>query len=144
MKIKLAGTVVAVASTALLATGCAAVALIAIVTWRRLSRDQANRRNAAMVADPLLVGAPLLASFLFWAIASWIIVGHPFEQFSSAYGNAALVETGGGKAAINPTLIVMQWLVLAPALIPPRARPKQQRSFSSSSAPSQIVSAPFC
>jgi hypothetical protein len=99
-----------------LASGCAAVALVAVVTWRRLSNEQVNRRNAAIVADTLLVGAPLLAAFLFWAIASWVIVGHPFEQFSSSYGNSALVETGGGKAAINATLIVMQWLVLAPVL----------------------------
>ena len=99
-----------------LACGCAAVALVAFVTWRRLSTEQINRRNAATVADTLLVGAPLLAAFLFWAIASWVIVGHPFDQFSSAYGNSALVESGGGRAAINPTLIVMQWLVLAPVL----------------------------
>jgi Dolichyl-phosphate-mannose-protein mannosyltransferase len=98
-----------------LASGCAAVALIAVVTWRRLSKEQVNRRSAAF-ADTLLVGAPLLAAFLFWAIASWVIVGHPFDQFSSAYGNSALVETGGGPAAVNPTLIVMQWLVLAPVL----------------------------
>ena len=100
----------------MLAAGCAAVALIAIVTWRRLSKEQASRRNAAIVADTLLVGAPLLAAFLFWAIASWVIIGHPFDQFSSAYGNSALVETGGGKAAVNHTLIVMQWLLLAPVL----------------------------
>ena len=99
-----------------LASGCAAVALVAVVTWRRSSTEQVNRRNAAIIADTLLVGAPLLAAFLFWAIASWVIVGHPFEQFSSAYGNSALVESGGGQAAVNPTLIVMQWLVLAPVL----------------------------
>jgi hypothetical protein len=99
-----------------LASGCAAVAFVAVVTWRRLSKEPVNRRHAATIADTLLVGAPLLAAFLFWAIASWVIVGHPFDQFSSAYGNSALVESGGGKAAINPTLIVMQWLVLAPVL----------------------------
>jgi hypothetical protein len=75
-----------------------------------------DRRHAATIADTLLVGAPLLAAFLFWAIASWVIVGHPFDQFSSAYGNSALVENGGGEAAVNSTLIVVQWLVLAPVL----------------------------
>ena len=83
-----------------LASGCAAIALVGVVTWRR---STGGRWSAGRPRSPIpcwsgaaACGVPL------WAIASWVIVGHPFDQFSSAYGNSALVESGGGTAAITP------------------------------------------
>jgi hypothetical protein len=57
-----------------------------------------------------------------WALISWIIVGHPFEQFSSQYGTAAqlgaagqsLTESRGGIAA--PRYVLLQLAGLAPML----------------------------
>ena len=42
-------------------------------------------------ADAAIVGAPPVAAFAAWALASWIIVGSPFETFTSVYGNASQV-----------------------------------------------------
>jgi len=98
-----------------LAAGCAAIVFVGAVTWLRAAGGRVVRRQAAF-ADILLVAAPLLAAFTLWAVASWVIVGHPFDQFSSQYGNSALVESGGGTSSIEPTLLPIQWLVLAPLL----------------------------
>jgi hypothetical protein len=39
---------------------------------------------------------PFTLAFCGWALTSWIIVGHPFEQFSSAYGTASQIRLLGG------------------------------------------------
>jgi hypothetical protein len=48
---------------------------------------------------------------------SWLVVGSPFEQFTSAYGNAALLADGGG-ARTSPATPARQLTWLAPALAP--------------------------
>jgi len=90
-----------------LAAGAAATALVAALTWFRSSGPVSSRRAAA-IADALLVAFPLGATFSLWALASWAIVGHPFEQFSSAYGNSAIVSTGRAGTDIHPALLVVQ------------------------------------
>lgn len=100
----------------MLAAGCAAIAFVGAVTWWRTGGGRVVRRQGAF-ADVLLIAAPLAAAFTLWAVASWVIVGHPFDQFTSPYGNSALVESGGGKSSIELTLLPIQWLVLAP-LVP--------------------------
>jgi hypothetical protein len=97
----------------MLAAGCAAIAFVGAVTWWRTGGGRVARRQGAF-ADVLLLAAPLVAAFTLWAVASWVIVGHPFDQFTSPYGNSALVASGGGKSSIEPTLLPIQWLVLAP------------------------------
>jgi hypothetical protein len=69
--------------------------------------------------DLLLVSGPGLASFVGWAVASWLITGFPFAQFSSRYGNTAiLAQSGlatsdfGGGLVFAPTCIAL----LAPTL----------------------------
>jgi hypothetical protein len=44
-------------------------------------------REAAV--DMGIVSAPIAFVFIAWAAVSWIIVGSPFEQFTSQYGNSA-------------------------------------------------------
>src|SRR5215210_390261 len=99
----------------MLAAGCAAIALVGAVTWWRTAGGRVARRQGAF-ANVLLIAAPLVAAFTLWAVASWVIVGHPFDQFTSPYGNSALVASGGGRGSIEPTLLLIQWLVLAPLL----------------------------
>ena len=97
----------------MLAAGCAAVVFVAAVAWWRNAGGRMERRHATF-ADVLLLAAPLLAAFTLWAVASWVITGHPFDQFSSLYGNSALVASGGARSSIESTLLPLQWLVLAP------------------------------
>jgi len=99
----------------MLAAGCAAIALVGAVTWWRTAGGRVARRQGAF-ANVLLIAAPLVAAFTLWAVASWVIVGHPFDQFSSRYGNSALVESGASASSIELTLLPIQWLVLAPLL----------------------------
>jgi hypothetical protein len=46
-----------------------------------------RHRLDAVASDMVVVGLPFVAVFVGWALASWLITGHPFEQFSSIYGN---------------------------------------------------------
>jgi hypothetical protein len=53
-------------------------------------------RMREAVADFGIVIAPIVFAFVAWALASWIIVGSAFEQFTSQYGNAAQLAVGRG------------------------------------------------
>jgi hypothetical protein len=102
---------------ALVATLGAAV-LVAVVTVRRTGtlRRPARRRDAVLVDVGLVVGPPA-AAFVLWAAVSWLVVGSPFEQFTSAYGNAALLA-GADAAAVSIAVPARQLTWLAPALLP--------------------------
>lgn len=103
------------------AVGVAAVVFVFGASWWRSSLVGRGRRHVA-VADAALVGLPVFTAFVLWAAASWIIVGHPFEQFSSQYGNSALIANAGGAgpgAAL--TFVPTQWLIVAPLLLPAAA-----------------------
>jgi len=105
------------------ASGASAVALVVVVSWRR-SRHRGRQRRQEVLADALLVGLPVTAAFVLWALVSLVIVGHAFEQFSSQYGNSALVAgertAGGATNFAHPhlTLLLNQMSVLAPLLLP--------------------------
>jgi len=86
----------------------AATGLVMAVSALRAPRGA--RRGATVLGDGLLVGLPAAVAFVVWAIVSWAVVGSPFEQFTSIYGNSALVaggRTGGGLAAVGEQLL---WL----------------------------------
>jgi hypothetical protein len=71
-----------------------AALLVGVVAYRRGGVDRASRRAAAF-ANAVVIGLPSVAAVVAWAAASWAIVGHPFEQFSSIYGNANQVRLAG-------------------------------------------------
>lgn len=76
----------------------AALAVFLLVsgwTFFRTSGSARERRLAA-AADALVVGLPFTAAFALWALASWLIVGSPFETFTSIYGNSSQVSLAGG------------------------------------------------
>lgn len=87
----------------------AATVLVAVVTLRRTR----HRRWAAVRADVLLVGGPAVVAFVLWAGLSRLTVGSPFEQFTSAYGNAALTA-GGARAPGGLADVGVQLWALAP------------------------------
>lgn len=95
------------------------IGLVAVVSSIRNAGDWRHRRAVAL-NDAVLVGFPSVLAFAFWALTSWIIVGHPFEQFSSVYGTASqlraleLDPTQGRASALQ--YVGEQVIGLAPAL----------------------------
>jgi hypothetical protein len=77
-----------------MAAGCGVILLVGLATIVRSPGNRGDRLIYA-ICDCLLVGAPFLLAVGFWAGTSWLITGHPFEQFSSVYGNAAQVRAIG-------------------------------------------------
>jgi hypothetical protein len=75
------------------AAGGAVVVLI--ITYRRYAGDKRARIMAALT-DLTLFILPFTLAFVGWALTSWIIVGHPFEQLSSAYGTTSQLKLVGG------------------------------------------------
>lgn len=97
---------------ALAAAGTATV-LVAGVSWYR-SRDR-----SVAILDGLVVAAPTALAFLTWAAASWLITGSALAQFSSRYGNAAILEQSGGGSSGGLGAIAFslsEIIVLAPGL----------------------------
>ncbi|MDT7574803.1 MAG: hypothetical protein QOH17_1136 [Pseudonocardiales bacterium] len=97
----------------------AAAAATLLVMAVSAARTPQARRVATVVSDALLVGLPAVIAFVVWAIVSWAVVGSPFEQFTSIYGNSALVagaRSGGGLVTVGSQLL---WLVplAAPLLL---------------------------
>lgn len=102
------------------AVGCIAAAgiVVGVTTYVR-ARGKPRLRRALL--DMLIVSGPGFASFIGWAVTSWLITGQPFAQFSSQYGNAAILEQSGipvadfgGGLVFAATCIML----LAPTLLP--------------------------
>jgi hypothetical protein len=72
------------------AAAVAAALVVAAVGYTRAPGDRSTRTVTAL-ADALVIGVPFAAAFLLWALVSWIIVGSPFETFTSIYGNSSQV-----------------------------------------------------
>ena len=102
------------------AVACVAGAgiLVGATTYFR-ARTTPRLRRALL--DLLMVSLPGFAAFLGWAVVSWLITGHAFAQFTSQYGNTAILAQSGQAtpdfldglsfAAVSITL-------LAPTLVP--------------------------
>src|SRR6266496_3667653 len=100
-----------------LPAGLGALAVVAIVSWMR---GQANREQRLVTAlcDAAIVGAPFALAVAVWAVASYIIVGHPFEQFASIYGNDSQMRTLSlGHSGADVPGALVQVLALQPLLI---------------------------
>ncbi len=100
-----------------LPAGLGALAVVAIVSWMR---GQANRERRLVTAlcDAAIVGAPFALAVAVWAVASYIIVGHPFEQFASIYGNDSQMRTLSlGHSGADVLGALVQVLALQPLLI---------------------------
>ena len=89
------------------------------------ARGTRSERATTGLADALILAAPAAAAFVLWAVASWIIVGSPFETFTSVYGNSSQVglsieairaSTGSTPAGMLAYL-GRQVLALEPALL---------------------------
>lgn len=74
--------------------GAGVVGLVAMVRIGRTTGDWRNRAREALV-DVGIVASPFVFAFISWAAVSWVIVGSPFEQFTSEYGNTAQLAAMG-------------------------------------------------
>jgi len=112
-------------------------AFVAVVTYRRWDPrvdgrlfgeptwDDDRERLQRTALDAVLVALPAVAAVALWALASWAIIGEPFPQFSSQYGNSALVKAAGGSAGLvadqstigRAGFYLWQVLVAAPGLV---------------------------
>jgi hypothetical protein len=91
--------------------------IVAIVTYLRSSGTRKHRAQSAM-CDTLVFAIPPAAAFIGWAIVSYVITGHLFEQFSSQYGISAQVSVLGGAHLHMPIVEFegLQLLAYAPLL----------------------------
>lgn len=96
-----------------LAATAAATGLVASVVWYR------RRDPRAALLDGIVVALPSALAFGMWTATSWLITGEALQQFTSHYGNAAILEqsgggSGGGAAAL--AFSTAEIIALAPAL----------------------------
>lgn len=100
------------------ASVAAAGIIVGVTTFLR-ARGAPRFRRALL--DMLLVSGPGLASFIGWAVASWLITGEPFAQFTSQYGNSAILEQSGQPVASfgqGLGFAAICIVLLAPTLLP--------------------------
>lgn len=96
----------------------ATAAVTMLVMAMTALRARGKHRWHAVLADGLLVAFVPVAAFVIWAIVSWAVVGSPFEQFTSQYGNSALLAGGAAGGAGGMVAVGRQLLLLAPSALP--------------------------
>jgi hypothetical protein len=69
-----------------------AAPLVLWVTYVRTPGDRKSRYWAGLT-DATILAAPIATCFVAWAVISYVIQGQPFEQFTSKYGNSALIAS---------------------------------------------------
>ena len=93
-------------------------AVVATTTYLRGRRFPRVRRA---LLDLFIMSGPGVVAFLGWAIASWLITGEAFAQFTSQYGNSAILEQSGTArvgVAAGLAFAGVCILLLAPTLVP--------------------------
>ncbi|GAA1885448.1 glycosyltransferase family 39 protein [Williamsia serinedens] len=105
----------AVAATA------AAAAVVGVVSLQRRSPLRPLRWCISrVVVDMALVVAPAVVAFVAWAATSWLITGNALAQFTSEYGNSAIVSQAGGTPGDllqRIAFVVVDAFLLFPALL---------------------------
>jgi len=69
-----------------------AATLVFWFTFKRSVGDSRSRTWSGLTNVAILL-MPIVTAFLGWAAMSWVITGQPFPQFTSKYGNAALIAS---------------------------------------------------
>lgn len=91
----------------------AAAIFVVLVASFISSRGQREDRSATPICDTLIIVTPVVAAFMVWALASWIIVGHPFESFTSAYGNTSQVQMAQHQGVAASLEFAQGWVPAA-------------------------------
>ncbi len=96
----------------------AAGALVGLTTYRRAKPSPRIRRA---LLDVILVSGPGFLTFVGWAGVSWLITGEAFAQFTSQYGNAAILQQSGAATTTfggGLMFAIVCITLLAPTLVP--------------------------
>jgi len=103
----------------------AAVAVMAIVAAASYARARGARKTRVglAVCDCLIAGAPYMVAFAVFAVASWLITGIAFQQFSSVYGTAAQLNAKGlSNPSVHTELLWavegVKWMLALEPLLP--------------------------
>jgi hypothetical protein len=97
-----------------LAAAAGVALVVVIVTWQRV--EPAERRAAA-IGNVMVVLAPSFIGFVAFALSSWLITGSLAEQFTSAYGNTAVIASDSTLTLSNGVRFSITAIaVLAPLL----------------------------
>ncbi|MDH3016030.1 glycosyltransferase family 39 protein [Gordonia alkanivorans] len=100
--------------------GAAALAAGLVVGWVTYHRRDSRKRLSRSLVDVTLVVAPSALAFIAWAATGWLITGNAFAQFTSEYGNAAIIEQSGGSGSSTTRdailFSVTEMAILAPLL----------------------------
>ncbi|MFT4394485.1 ABC transporter [Gordonia lacunae] len=100
--------------------GAAALAAAFVVGWVTYTRHDRRKRLSRTLLDVTLVVAPSALAFLAWAAAGWLITGNAFAQFTSEYGNAAIIAQSGGSGSSTAgdalRFSMTEMFILAPLL----------------------------
>ncbi len=100
-----------------LPAGVGVLCVVTLVSWLR-GKANRERRMVTALCDAAIVGAPFLLAVAVWAIASYVIVGHPFEQLASIYGNDSQMRTlAPGRQTTNLMQVLLQLVILEPFLL---------------------------
>jgi hypothetical protein len=70
-----------------------ATVVVFLVSGRRAPESFRHRFHTA-ATDASIFVLPFVLCFVGWAVTSWIIVGHPFEQLQGTYGTASMISAG--------------------------------------------------
>ncbi len=93
--------------------------LVLIITYRRATGPPRIRRA---LLDFFMVSGPGFLAFVGWAVASWLITGNALAQFTSQYGNTAIMAQEGSTAPITfwsgLSFALISITLLAPTLLP--------------------------
>jgi hypothetical protein len=109
------------------ALAAAAAVCVIVVVVGTIARDRSRpRRDRITLAgtDIVVVAFPALVAFVGWTVVSWVIIGQPFAQFTSQYGNASQIRQAGGVGTVTGfagseiVLSLVRILSYAPLLIP--------------------------
>jgi hypothetical protein len=91
---------------------------VGVTTYVRATPRPRVRRA---ILDLLIVSGPGALAFLGWAAAGWLITGEVFAQFTSQYGNTAILEQSGQTApnfAHGVQFALVCIMLLAPTMLP--------------------------
>lgn len=83
------------------AAALAATVVVGAISYRRhrsASVEAVIRRRRA-TTDVVVLAMPTALAFAVWAITGWLVAGDLFAQFTSEYGNAAIIEQSGGSGS---------------------------------------------
>ena len=90
-----------------------AVGVVILLSALRRSGGRRERVGEGM-ADAAVFAAPFITVFIAWAVASWLIVGDPFQQFTSIYGvvsQLTVAQSGVAQVTGQGTSGAYMWVV---------------------------------